>query len=51
MKKMKSWYYKMAAMCTSVLSLALVVCANTNSCCLIHQRETPDDLNRFSKIK
>lgn len=42
---------KIAAAIASVLCAALVVCANTNSCMMIHQPKVPADLARFSKIK
>lgn len=42
---------KIAAAIASVLCAALVVCANTNSCMMIHQPKAPADLARFSKIK
>lgn len=36
----------------SLLSAVLcAVCANTNSCFMIHQPQAPDELRKFSKLK
>lgn len=40
-----------SAITTSVLCAVLFVCANTNSCAMVHQPEMPADAARFSKIK
>lgn len=42
---------KFAPMFTALLSLALIVCANTSSTFMIHQPTTPKNLERFSKIR
>lgn len=42
---------KFAPALAGFLSLALVVCANTSSTCIIHQPEAPKGLDRFSKVR
>lgn len=42
---------KFAVAATYVLSAVLFVCANTNSCCMVHQPEVPEGLEQFSKIR
>lgn len=42
---------KFAPVLVSFLSLALVVCANTSSTCIIHQPTAPKNLERFSKVR
>ena len=42
---------RLASVITSVLCAVLFVCANTNSCAMVHQPEMPADAARFSKIK
>lgn len=43
--------YKIATALSSILCAVLFVCANTNSCGMIHQPEAPDSLSRFSKVE
>lgn len=43
--------HKLAKFAASALCAVLFICANTNSCCLIHQPQAPAELERFSKIK
>ena len=43
--------YKIAAALSSVLCAVLFVCANTNSCGMIHQPEAPEGLARFSRVE
>ena len=42
---------KLAKFAVSALCAVLFICANTNSCCMIHQPQAPVELERFSKIK
>lgn len=42
--------HKLAGAIASVLFAVLFICANTNSCCMVHQPEAPADLKQFSKI-
>ena len=42
--------HKLANFSISALCVVLFICANTNSCCLIHQPQTPEGLERFGKI-
>ena len=44
-------YSKFAVAATYVLSAVLFICANTNSCCMVHQPEAPEGLEHFSKIQ
>ncbi len=50
MTKIKNLYYQSAMLFTTLLSAVLIVCANSNSCLMIHQPKAPEALNRFSKI-
>ena len=43
--------HKLAKVAASMLCAVLFICANTNSCCMIHQPEAPADLEQFSKIR
>ena len=43
--------YRIATALSSVLCAVLFVCANTNSCVMIHQPEAPEGLERFSKVE
>ena len=43
--------HKLAKLAVSALCAVLFICANTNSCCLIHQPQAPEGLERFSKIR
>lgn len=36
---------------TSALCAVLFICANTNSCCMIHQPQVPAELERFRKLR
>lgn len=51
MTKIKSMYYSLAAFSAIFLNAVLLICANTNSCWMVHQPEAPKALDRFSKIK
>lgn len=42
---------KTASLLSAVLCAVLFVCANTNSCFMIHQPQAPDELRKFSKLK
>ena len=42
--------HKLANFSISALCVVLFICANTNSCCLIYQPQTPEGLERFGKI-
>lgn len=42
---------KLVTITTYALSVVLFVCANTNSCCMVHQVKTPEGLKAFSKIQ
>lgn len=41
----------LANVALSVLCVVLFVCANTNSCTMIHQPIAPKGLDQFSKLK
>jgi len=43
--------HRIAKAVSFVLFAVLFICANTTSCTLIHQPETPVGLQRFSKVK
>lgn len=45
------WMEWLAKFVTAALCTILFICANTNSSCLFHQPETPQELDKFSKIK
>lgn len=49
--KRNLWAHRLAMALSSVLCAVLFVCANTNSCIMIHQPEAPSDLARFSKFE
>lgn len=51
MTKIKNLYYQSAFLFTTLLSAVLFVCANTNSCFMVHQPKVPEALNRFSKFE
>lgn len=51
MTKVKTICYKFAMLFSAFLSAVLFICANTNSCLMIYQPETPVELEHFSKIK
>ena len=42
---------KLASIISAALCAVLLICANTNSCFMIHQPQPPDELYRFNKIK
>lgn len=42
--------HRIAMFTTYVLSAVLFVCANTNSCCMVHQPAVPDGIEDYSKI-
>lgn len=41
---------RFATILAGFLSIALVICANTASTCVIHQPKKPKDLDKFSKL-
>lgn len=43
--------HRLAMIVSYALIMALFVCANTNSCCLVHQPDAPEALKHFSKIQ
>lgn len=43
--------HKLAQITVSVLCAVLFICANTNSCCMVYQPQTPVELDRFSKLR
>lgn len=43
--------HKLAKLAVSALCAVLFICANTNSCCMIHQPQAPAELKRFSKLR
>lgn len=53
MKKinLKLYTYKIATALSSILCVVLFVCANTNSCGMVHQPEAPEGLERYSKVQ
>lgn len=40
-----------ASFVLGALYLVLFICANTNSCTLVYQPETPTDIRRFSRVE
>lgn len=46
-----SFMHRLAKIISTALCAILFICANTNSCAMIHQPEIPDGLNRYSKVK
>lgn len=51
MTKVKNLYYQSAMLLTALLSAVLFVCANSNSCLMIHQPKAPEGLGRYSKFE
>lgn len=51
MTKLKSLYYSLAAFSVMLLNMIMLICANSNSCAMVHQPKAPEALNRYSKIK
>lgn len=51
MTKIKNLYYQSAMLLTALLSAVLFVCANSNSCLMIHQPKAPEGLSRYSKFE
>lgn len=43
--------HRLAKILSTALCAVLFICANTNSCAMIHQPEIPDGLDRYSKVK
>lgn len=41
----------LACVTSSVLGVVLFMCANTTSCTMVYQPETPAGLEKFSKVK
>lgn len=42
---------RFATVVSTALCAVLFVCANTTSCIMVHQPESPVGLERFSKVK
>lgn len=42
---------KLAKLAVSALCAVLFICANTNSCCMVHQPQAPVGIERFSKLR
>ena len=42
---------KLAKFAVSALCAVLFICANTNSCCMVHQPQAPAELERFNKLR
>lgn len=42
---------RVATICATILGVVLFVCANTNSTFVVHQPETPHELDRFRSFK
>lgn len=51
MTKVKNLYYQFAIAFSALMSAVLFVCANTNSCLMVHQPKAPEALSKFSKIE
>lgn len=51
MTKVKNLYYQSAMLFSALLSAVLFVCANSNSCFMIHQPKAPEALSRYSKFE
>lgn len=54
MKTRKFWpviTQKIAIIATYALTAALFVCANTNSCCMVHQPKYPNGIEDYSYIR
>ena len=43
--------YRLATVMATTLCAILFVCANTNSCTMIHQPITPKGLEMYSRVK
>ena len=43
--------HRAAMIAAYALCAVLFICANTNSCCMVHQPEMPEGLRDFSKIQ
>lgn len=50
-KVARRFMHKLAKFAVSSLCAVLFICANTNSCCMIHQPQVPAELERFSKLR
>lgn len=46
-----SFMHRLAKIISTALCAILFICANTNSCAMIHQPQTPTNLDRFNKVK
>ena len=46
-----SFQFKMGKFLASFLTLALCVCANTNSSIMLHQAKAPEGIERFKHCK
>lgn len=51
MAKHKTFSTRFATMFAGFLGIALVICANTASTCVIHQPKKPKGLDKFSKLR
>lgn len=51
MTKVKNLYYQAAMLFSTLLSAVLFICANSNSCFMIHQPKAPKALSRYSRFE
>lgn len=51
MTRIKNLYYRFAMIFTAFLGVVLFAAANSNSCLMVHQPKSPENLSRYSKIK
>lgn len=42
---------KFATLFAGFLSIALLICANTTSTCILHQKKAPVSLDKYRKLK
>lgn len=50
-KTKNALFNRFATTFAAMLCAVLYVCANTNSCLMVHQPEAPTSLRRFSKFE
>ncbi len=51
MTKEKNLYNQAAMLFSTLLSAVLFICANSNSCFMIHQPKAPKALSRYSRFE
>lgn len=51
MTKVKNLYYQAAMLFSTLLSAVLFICANSNSCFMIHQPKAPKALSRYNRFE